>query len=846
MNKMVMFYRTTVRFGVALCIGLLLCLTSRGNRVKVDSVEWKITAMQGTKLPVTVKLSWENSWRDWQNHDAVYLFFKFKKREDVKADDKTAKENWNHLFIQDDGVRLLGTAADEFDYWLCPLSVTGNHLNGGVYVFRKGMGHWGKNELRLEFTWDFARQMVLKQLTTKDIEDGKVMISAHAIEMVYVPRGPFRLGDGVANKGFANVAFPLPAEYDIIGSDFTYQASAGNPRLAADRMNDNASTTNSCWIGTSTDCRWWVDFGEGIRKRITYFGVNASLAHSNYIPTFFRLEGSQDPTSTNPDWKVLWRGEGNENWSFSKDSYPIARAIAIDTNGVNFDSYRSYRLVVEGMRAGVPEVKSIGMSTERDLEAVLNHTVLIDGPTTIKDSINGLWARDGATWAQGTIAETFPNGYRGFYAMKYEISQEQYVGFLNQLNYLQQNSILDGRLDAMQEGEYIFGERACPNARNGIMLATKVTGMPAVFACNLEMADGADGDADGQNIACNFMNIRDMLSYADWACLRPLSEIEYEKMCRHLYPEMPVKAEYAWHTSQLIAISGVDNPGMETETVQTGNANYDGYYTGPVRTGAFSGQQKGRIHSGASFWGIFELSGNLAEMYYNVNHLGLTVLKTETGSGLTAAGHDISHGDGSIDIQTGAYNGAKNKRWLENPEAIAVRGGSYRSRARELQVSDRTWCMDYFTDVMTRDSLVSFRLGRSVPDGEPLTSILILENEQTTESGNVTDVLVEPTYWLEGNIPAGADERECIYLWYTSENGGSWKIMDGECNRNLYFDKYTYSERDSVSGYDHRFKRRVVTPYSDSGASTDKQAIIQGTFAPAMLKTVKQEDKKGN
>ena len=37
-----------------------------------------------------------------------------------------------------------------------------------------------------------------------------------------------------------------------------------------------------------------------------------------------------------------------------------------------------------------------------------------------------------------------------------------------------------------------------------------------------------------------------MLAYADWSGLRPLSELEYEKMCRVLYPELPSSPDYAW------------------------------------------------------------------------------------------------------------------------------------------------------------------------------------------------------------------------------------------------------------------------------------------------------------
>lgn len=826
------------RFG---CFLMACCFSLGvwGNNVKIDSIDWKTDAVSfpGNQLKMTFVVSWENSWRDFYNYDAVYVFFKFKKKEEVNTSEKTAKEDWHHLFLLDEGNRLTGANADDFAFRLSPLSSDGIGLNAGIYIYRKQQGQWGSNRVKMEVTWDVTRQIVDKQLTADNVRDGKVLISGQAIEMVYIPRGPFRLGDGQANKGFANVAFPLPAEYDVINTSYTFDASSGDPVQAADRMNDNAATDNSAWIGTSSgENRWWVDFGEGVEKTVTYFGVNASSSHPTYIPTRFRLEGSHDPTAAEPDWKILWEGEGAGNWIVAEDAYPVYKAIKLDRSNPDFGSYRSYRIVVEGMKAGYPIVKSIGMSCENDLESLLNHTVLVDSPKTRKDSISGLWAHDGSVWTQGELPALWPNGYKGFYAMKYEISQEQYASFLNKLNYQQQNNILDGRLDAMKEGEYIFGDRSHADARNGIILATKITGMPAVFACNLNPEDGADQETDGQNLACNYMNIADMLAYADWACLRPLSEMEYEKMCRRLYPEMPVKGEYAWHTAEIVQqqLSDLQNPGTPGEKGVNGNANYGNVLAGPVRVGAFAENGKGRVKSGNSFWGVAELSGNLAEMYYNVNNTGLQVLAADKGSGTAIAGHDTSHGDGSIDGTKGTYNGAKTKYWSETAAAIALRGGSYISAKEELQVSDRTWSTGYFQSLTSRDSVVTFRLGHSVPDGAPLASWLILENELTTEAANALDIMVRPDYLLEGNVPEGVDERECTYLWYASENGGNWKVLDGACDRDYYFDKYSYMSIDTVTGYDYRFKRKVVSPYADSEISSEHQAVIKGAFSSSI------------
>ena len=42
----------------------------------------------------------------------------------------------------------------------------------------------------------------------------------------------------------------------------------------------------------------------------------------------------------------------------------------------------------------------------------------------------------------------------------------------------------------------------------------------------------------------NYMTWTDLLAYLDWSCLRPMTEFEYEKICRG--PVYPVANEYAW------------------------------------------------------------------------------------------------------------------------------------------------------------------------------------------------------------------------------------------------------------------------------------------------------------
>ena len=70
-----------------------------------------------------------------------------------------------------------------------------------------------------------------------------------------------------------------------------------------------------------------------------------------------------------------------------------------------------------------------------------------------------------------------------------------------------------------------------------------------------------------------------LCTYLDWAGLRPMTELEYEKICRG--PSAPVAGEYAWGsttigTNALVTFSISPEDGTETITSPSGiNAIYD-------------------------------------------------------------------------------------------------------------------------------------------------------------------------------------------------------------------------------------------------------------------------------
>lgn len=361
--------------------------------------------------------------------------------------------------------------------------------------------------------------------------------------------------------------------------------------------------------------------------------------------------------------------------------------------------------------------------------------------------------------ANGTLGGTislnanYPKGYKGFYCMKYELSQEQYVSFLNMLSYNQQKARIGNSLDALQKGEYVFGDKSKPSARNGIALFAKQSGKPALFANNLNPAEPYYSKDDGQNVACNFLTPEDMLAYCDWAGVRPMSELEYEKACRRPYPQASLAREYAWNGtiySRLNSASDLTALNTENEGAIAAdkNVNVNVPALGPVRCGSFGTAGSTQAQAGGTFWGAMEMSGNVGEICYGVSATGFNT------SDVTA-----SHGNGAINA-----SGVTDMGWPASATAanFALRGGSFASADSNLRVSDRT----ILSVTNTRDSSVGFRAVRTFGGG----SVTLNAGSIAGSNGLVTDTACPGANFTVRSMAdaqvSGMSDIPVSYIWY--------------------------------------------------------------------------------
>jgi hypothetical protein len=357
-----------------------------------------------------------------------------------------------------------------------------------------------------------------------------------------------------------------------------------------------------------------------------------------------------------------------------------------------------------------------------------------------------LWTITGTapTLIEGkSIPDTFPKGFRAFYIMKYELTQEAFCEMLNTVS----NSVAQS-LMSNSTGWYNFtAEANTPNSKNhGSLLANRPTNQTSddlgaassyriimawkksssgglEFGCDANnngvfnetstFMDTLRGELmtfsiDGQDIPVHWMSPYFLVAYSGFAGLRPMTELEYEKACRG--SKSVAADEFAWGNGSYSATAANI---MYGDNVSLAVANYNGddgsrlfswintgrekainpasnigagksaarriwwatwwggrvpggwwagvgsdwwnwrkhWYSGTLlRVGAFADTTTNRQTSGASYWGVMNLSDNSYELCIQITETGLK--------------YNGEHGNGVlISDVNGVYPDGTNNAW---------------------------------------------------------------------------------------------------------------------------------------------------------------------------------------
>ena len=155
------------------------------------------TAAQTARI--YLELSWDNSWYNEVNYDAVWLFAKYS---------IDSGNTWHHAYLSTSSPDY--TIDSGYEVKVGTSAVSGNTRGMGVFVQRNtpGFGSSLISEVTLKWNWG---QNGLSATTS-------ARVKVYAIEMVYVPAASFYIGDGSSPGAFCKLGSTTPA---LIGTSLT-------------------------------------------------------------------------------------------------------------------------------------------------------------------------------------------------------------------------------------------------------------------------------------------------------------------------------------------------------------------------------------------------------------------------------------------------------------------------------------------------------------------------------------------------------------------------------------------------------------------------------------------------
>lgn len=306
--------------------------------------------------------------------------------------------------------------------------------------------------------------------------------------------------------------------------------------------------------------------------------------------------------------------------------------------------------------------------------------VTSEDPITIanNEAATSLWST--SNMVAGTLPKDFPKGFKAFYIMKYELTQEAYADFLNTLNQGQQDGRVQGVLANIGVGgsiwngaanglcawrHYVEVSQRAPTVTFGVDANNNNKWNETVIVKKKlgNVEDSCAMSIDGQDLAMTFVSLYDLLAYADFAGLRPMTEMEYEKACRGDRPV--VNDEYAWGSVTMTYFNQAYHSGWgnyfnfvnRVQDINKGSehladqyncgATHGIYYvwwennrmlSAPLRVGCFADSTSTRAAAGATYWGVMNMSDNCSELCISL------------GNATVAPGQKFigSHGDGQL------------------------------------------------------------------------------------------------------------------------------------------------------------------------------------------------------
>jgi len=187
---------------------LFLTGDALANNLAVTNVGLSNTNLGLRTTDVGFDISWDNSWRDATNYDAVWVFIKYS---------TDAGSTWAHATLKTAGANPAGFSQGAGT----GLDIIVPADKKGVFLQRSANGAGNVATTGIQLVWDWAADGVSAAIAR---------VKVFAIEMVYIPAGAFYIGDGSAGMVGVFYTYPTTTNPYLISSEgaITVGTNAGN------------------------------------------------------------------------------------------------------------------------------------------------------------------------------------------------------------------------------------------------------------------------------------------------------------------------------------------------------------------------------------------------------------------------------------------------------------------------------------------------------------------------------------------------------------------------------------------------------------------------------------------
>lgn len=372
-----------------------------------------------------------------------------------------------------------------------------------------------------------------------------------------------------------------------------------------------------------------------------------------------------------PNWSPALISSGSATNTFSITVPANQLGVRVRHNYANVNASTTVTLNLTGLSGAYQDIKVMALEMVRVPVGAFslgdgtsdrtyhrgddpNASYIVDSEMTMTRGNTATDFDGGSASYSGDVPADFPKGYASFICMKYLLTQQQYVDFLNCLPRNAQDARTASDLSGTTvTNNFVMRNSASPGYGNGISCSNDIGTGNITFFCDLDNDGIPNEENDGQHKIAGYLTNADIYAYLDWAGLAPMTSLQYEKACRGTLSA--VAEEYAWGSTLENAASTVIDNGTGQE--KFANSGIDGGIIGPVanigRVGMNApANNSSRELANASYYGIIGFSGraNNPVIPMGENYTG------QQGDGILTIDGNADFMDIEIPLQNKSYS----------------------------------------------------------------------------------------------------------------------------------------------------------------------------------------------